>query len=230
MRTNVDFPLLPRNRIRNAIRFSFAGALLLPVGCSFIQIAPLDEGSYLEYRTTDYDGEASTCSLQFKDGGRNLLEIVLGDKDGNPMVTPKEGDGDDEDFSSLHTRYATLIFPDDNGKILVSRFMKRRSGMRCSLGEFGPLWLPPNILRSSKSLGFCDGFDSATVEGAGEWRGKRVVTVKASRREGAETKTWYYGEATGILVGCEITSTREEYSGSPQTALLVLDRSNIVGL
>jgi hypothetical protein len=203
--------------LRKVFRYSALGMAM--AGCSLLEIAPVDDGSYLTYTVTDTFGGTYPCTLHFKRAQRGLLEVTIE----QPTVKVS---GDDEDEAAPEER-PLLISPDDDGKILVSRFLKRRGGMPLSLAEYGPVWLQPHSLKPGDTTGA----DLRITGKIDKWHGQEVCVVELTGMQTVIRGTWYYSTKTGILIGCEQGDLAEDLlnpGGKP--AGILLTESNISGL
>jgi len=208
-------------RLPAALRivFLYSALGMAMAGCSLLEIAPVDDGSYLVYIVTDKFGGNYPCTLHFKRAQRGLLEVTVE----QPSVKVSGDDG----AEAGHEDLPFLITPDDDGKILVSRFLKRRGGMPLSLADYGPVWLQPHTLKPGDTTGA----DLRITGKIDKWHGQEVCVVEMNGLQSVVRGTWYYSVKTGILIGCEqgtIVSDLLKPSGKP--AGILLTQSNIPGL
>jgi hypothetical protein len=122
------------------------------------------------------------------------------------------------------------IGADENGMVIVSRFLKCIGGERLSFQNFGPLWLPPVLFvpDAKINLGFL--YSNAKMEKKGVWNGRPVYCIVIDEKERETRGTIYYHATTGILVGAEIEDPLFNNDGISQKTVLELSGYNISGL
>jgi hypothetical protein len=122
------------------------------------------------------------------------------------------------------------INADENGKVIVSRFLKRRGGERLSFHNFGPLWLPPVLFVPQATIDLGIFFSKATVGDKCVWNKRQAYRIIIDEKERETNGTLYYSVALGILIGAEIQNPSMYSDGASQKTVLELSGSNISGL
>lgn len=208
-------------------RFSYCLGVLICLfvpRCSFLVPAPVDEGTFITYSVKDEFNTRSVCTLRFKKGPRGLLVVSP-----NEYVTAAAKQPRGSGFGAFDT-LEPAITPDDNGKVLMSRFFKRRGGSRLVLNEFGPPWLPPGLLTPGHRFELGVRFGAAIVDTIAMVSGKKVCVVKIGGRETVISGINYYSMATGILFRSRVVNGSTRYYSPDSTAELVLQSTNIRGM
>lgn len=212
--------------LRCLIRLPLAACFSLGMataGCSFLEIAPVNDGSYLHYTVTDIYGGNYTCTLHFKRAQRGLLEVTVEQPSVKVSASGRAGAGPEERPS--------LISPDDDGKILVSRFLKRRGGMPLSLADYGSVWLQPRTMKPGSQTGVDLAFGTGMTDKIDKWHGQEVYVVEMNGVQGTVRGTWYYSTKTGILIGCELGDLVSDFiKPNAKPAGILLTESNIPAL
>lgn len=220
-----------------AVGYTLACLLIcfITSGCGFIEIAPFHDGSYLTYTATDLYGNTSQHTLRFKNASRNLLEVVI-EHQQNRKELPQPDFYDYEEVEEMinDPQSAQLpqkqILPDKNDKILVSRFLKQKGGVRLCFDEYGPLWLPKKLLKPGKKLTIEHFHDNAAVTAIAQWKEWQVFVVTLNDDGRAIKGTWYYSTKTGILVGGEFETGALESLGTTTKAGMVLTETSFSDL
>jgi hypothetical protein len=214
---------------------SLAVTIMIIGGCSLLQTVPVDEQSYLQYRINRGYGGTCQATLRFKNAPRNMIEVTV--EQPVPPAEPAQSITSEEDaspeeiaFSRRQETPVPVIAPDDNNKILVSRFFTRKGGYRLELESFGPLWLPTIMLVPGRTvnLGFMAG--DVVVGQETVWNTRRVVPLRKKGGDPEARGVWYYSPATGFLVGFDPEERSNDESGEAYSRGLVLAETNIEGL
>lgn len=218
------FRLLRRGKTARAALLCAVVCLLMPQ-CSFLDPAPVDDGTVIAYSIRDEFGTRSVCTLRFGKAPRGLLELMVDRRDSVeiPSVSHRGTPG-------LFDTLEPVVTPDGNGRILVSRFLKRRGGHRLVLNEFGPPWLPPCQLTTSRRFELGPRFGAAIVDTIVLWRNRKVCVITIGGRESTIAGTSYYSAATGVLLKSSIVNSSTRYFSPDSSAGLVLSGSNIPGI
>lgn len=198
--------------------------LLLP-GCSSLTPAPINDETCLTYSIKDEFNMTSVCTLCFTKGPRGLLELVVTQRD-----TVMGASALREKKPGLFDTTEPVVKPDPDGKILTSRFLKRRGGQRLLLNEFGPLWLPPYQLTVHRRFDLGARFGAAVVDTVLTWRNKKVCIVTIGGKESTISGTGYYSVSTGILFSSRVINSSTRYYSPDSIATLILSASNIPGI
>jgi len=198
---------------------------LLTLHCSSLTPAPVSDETCLTYSIKDEFNTASICSLCFKKGPRGLLELIVTQRD-----TVRGAPSPREKSPGLFDTTEPVVSPDADGRVLASRFLKRRGGARLVLNEFGPPWLPPYQLTRGHRFDLGARFGTAVVDTVLTWRGKKVCVVTIGGKESTISGTCYYSAATGILFNSRVINSSTRYYSPDSVATLVLSASNIPGI
>lgn len=195
----------------NCIFFLFFILTIMVIECSFSKPAPLKDGIHLRYKFKGME-EGHFCDLIFTKISNGNFEVTV--------------DVPEEYILSEH-----FVKPHEkDGKIIVNKFMKRRSGKPLQIGTYGPLWLPSHKMEKGKNIGvdlIVGGMVSDKVE---NWNGWKVYIVEASAFRGAVSQTWYYEVETGFLVGSNAKTVISEMLSTDESPTMILADSNIDGL
>lgn len=185
----------------------FVSAILLFLaGCSNRTPAPIFDGAYLKYTI-----ESDYLTIKFSQLNSKYFEVILFSSDEDMLLNK---------FSKAKQ---------DDGKVLVDKFMKRRSGKLLELkGIVGPVWIPQALRKKGRNEGIDLIFSAVQTDEVKEWRGRQVYAVTASLFRGAVSGTWYYDVNSGFLVGCNSRTVLSDFlSSGKDTPEFVLVESNI---
>jgi hypothetical protein len=196
---------------------------LLLLHCSFLKPAPVDCGTSVIYIIRDEFGKKSVCTLRFKKARQGLLALTVDQRDSAASLPKNGGFG-------LFDTIEPVIAPDENGAILVSRFLRRKGGERLALSEFGPPWLPPYQLTSHRRIALGARFGAATVDSVFMWRNNRLCTVRIGNDKSTISGTSYYNASTGLLLSGAVVNSSTRYYSPDSTARIQIASSNIPGL
>ena len=106
--------------------------ILVISGCAYFEPAPLKDGMHLSYKVKGMNG---TCDITFTEIKSGRFEVTVSVSD---------------DYVSS----AYFIKPnEEDNKIIVDRYMKRRNGKPLEFENFGPLWCPPSQRKKGKNIG-----------------------------------------------------------------------------
>ncbi len=177
--------------------------------CSFGP-APISDGLHLRYKLNTM-GEECFFDLIFSKTGNGRFNIAV-------TVT-----------SEYYSRDTFIKPHEKDGKIIVNKFMKRRNKKPLEIGEWGPLWIPPNKRKVGTNLGVDFTFSGTITDKTEKWKNWNVYAVAVTMLSGAISSTWYYEVKTGFLVGCVNTNLAIEMLGNQPPGLLLVG-SNITGL
>lgn len=198
--------------------------LFLPQ-CSSLTPAPVSDETQITYTIKDEFNTRSVCTLRFKKGPRGLLELVVSQRD-----TIRESFARSEKNIGLFDTAEPVVAPDPDGKIVTSRFLKRRGGLRLVLTEFGPPWLPPYQLTLYHRFDLGARFGTAVADTIITWHGKKLCVVTLGGKQSTISGTSYYSVASGMLFSSRVTNSSTRYYSPDSVATIMLSSSNIPGI
>ncbi|HBG62338.1 MAG: hypothetical protein A2Y03_02645 [Omnitrophica WOR_2 bacterium GWF2_38_59] len=182
---------------------------LFVMGCSRRAPSPIFDGAYLKYKL-----DSEYLTVKFSKVNNKYFEIGF-------------------NFSNENMLVDNFVKTDQNdGKVLVDRFMKRRDGKLLMLkGVIGPVWLPENFRKKGSNEGIDLIFSAVQTDEMRKWKSVQVYAITASLFRGAISGTWYYDERSGFLVGCNAKTVISEFlSSGEDDPTLVLIETNITGV
>jgi len=189
----------------------FIIAVVAISGCSLLKMlvpAPIEDGSYLEYKLSQAQYK-DKARITFKEVKTGYYEVLVDDPGGILgcwYVPPNEKDN----------------------KIIVSKYMKRRSGAMLEVGQIGPIWVPISEREKGGKYSVDFTFSATTYDEVKQWKTWKVYAVTASIFRGAIEGTWYFDTKTGFLVRSQLkTVIASFFGGAPYLELV---DTNIKGL
>ena len=202
------------------------GFCFLIPGCSSLVPAPVGDETNITYSIKDEFGTRSLCTLRFLKGPRGLLELVVTERD-----TLKDSSGVSRGKNpGLFDTTEPVVSPDADGRILASRFLKRRGGSRLVLNEFGPPWLPSYQLTRGRRFDLGMRFGAAIVDSIVIWRNKILWVVSLGGRRARFRGPAITALQPEFLVCCKVINASTRYYSPDSVATLILSATNIPGI
>ena len=171
-------------------------------------LAPIQDGSYLQYefRSKDFTGSSR---IIFRETGGVYYEVTVDDPKGllgRPFAKPGR-----------------------DGKVMVNALMKRRDGSPLELNALGPMWVPFSTSGTAGRANVDFVFSGTYEDEIKEWHRWETFAVTATIFRGAFSGTWYYDTNTGFLVGVEKKTVATSFFTKTPPYWILTD-SNIGGL